>query len=134
MSNRKERRSNPLLEKSENEGPEQSEIIPVAEPIAKKEERLTPPVEEKLLISPEERHTLDLPPRPPVKRKRQKNLRFGDVYETRSLSIDKRMLKEFDDYIGQGETKTSFANQLFLKILIDAGYKLDPDLLTKPPR
>jgi hypothetical protein len=109
----------------------------VAELPTKKEQPVTPPIApvvEAPLIKPEERRTLDLPLRPPVKRKWQKELRFPDIYETRSFSIDKRITKEFDDYMGLGETKTSFANQLFLKILIDVGYNLEPDLLTKPPK
>jgi hypothetical protein len=76
--------------------------------------------------------SLALPPGPSVKRRRHKGLRFVDIYETRSLSIDKRLLPYFDDFMESGDTKTQVANQLVLKILLEAGYAVDPQILTKP--
>lgn len=118
MSNRRER-NNPLV---------RSSTPPIEEPVVEQ------PPQPEPVTAPPERRTLDLPPRPPVKRRRVKNKRFGDVYVTRSFSIDQRIVKYVDDYMSQGDTITSFANQLFLKILLDAGYDLDPDILTKPPK
>lgn len=74
----------------------------------------------------------DLPSGPPVRRKKHKGLKFGDIYVTRSLSIDKRIVAAFDDFMESGDTKTQIANQIVLKILLDAGYSLDPDILSKP--
>src|ERR1041385_282036 len=74
----------------------------------------------------------DLPSGPPVRRKKHRGLKFGDIYVTRSLSIDKRIVAAFDDFMESGETKTQIANQVVLKILLEAGYNLDPDILSKP--
>jgi len=74
----------------------------------------------------------DLPPGPSVRRKKHKGLRFGDIYVTRSLSIDKRIVAAFDDYMESGDTKTQIANQVILKILLENGYSIDPDILSKP--
>ena len=74
----------------------------------------------------------DLPSGPPVRRKKHRGLKFGDIYVTRSLSIDKRLVAAFDDFMESGDTKTQIANQIVLKILLDAGYPLDPDILSKP--
>lgn len=75
---------------------------------------------------------VELPAGPPVRRRKHR-LKFGDIYETRSFSIDKRLLEALDDYMDSGETRTAQANRLFLKVLIEAGYNLDPDLLKQPP-
>lgn len=74
----------------------------------------------------------DLPSGPPVRRKKHKGLKFSDIYVTRSLSIDKRIVEAFDDFMESGDTKTQIANQIVLKILLDAGYNIDPDILSKP--
>src|SRR5947209_20064630 len=74
----------------------------------------------------------DLPLGPPVRRKKHKGLKFGDIYVTRSLSIDKRIVAAFDDFMESGDTKTQIANQVVLKILLEAGYPLDPNVLSKP--
>ena len=74
--------------------------------------------------------SVDLPPAPQARRTTRK-MRFTDLYETRSLSIDKRLLPYFDDLMENGPNKTVVANQWVLKILLDAGYKLDPQILTK---
>src|ERR1041385_7492905 len=74
----------------------------------------------------------DLPSGPPVRRKKHRGLKFGDIYVTRSLSIDKRIVAAFDDFMESGDTKTQIANQVVLKILLEAGYNLDPDILSKP--
>jgi hypothetical protein len=74
----------------------------------------------------------DLPSGPPVRRKKHKGLKFSDIYVTRSLSIDKRIVEDFDDFMESGDTKTQIANQIVLKILLDAGYNIDPDILSKP--
>lgn len=76
--------------------------------------------------------TGELPAGPPVRRRKHR-LKFGDIYETRSFSIDKRLLDALDDFMDSGETRTAVANRLFLKVLIEAGYNLDPDLLKQPP-
>lgn len=74
----------------------------------------------------------DLPSGPPVRRKKHKGLKFSDIYVTRSLSIDKRIVEAFDDFMESGDTKTQIANQIVLKILLEAGYNIDPDILSKP--
>jgi len=74
----------------------------------------------------------DLPPGPSVRRRKHKGLRFGDIYVTRSLSIDKRIVASFDDFMESGDTKTQIANQVILKILLENGYNIDPDILSKP--
>lgn len=74
----------------------------------------------------------DLPAAPPVRRKRHKGLRFTDIYVTRSLSIDKRIVDAFDDFMEGGDTKTQLANQIVLKILLENGYNIDPNILSKP--
>jgi hypothetical protein len=74
----------------------------------------------------------DLPSGPPVRRKKHKGLKFSDIYVTRSLSIDKRLVAAFDDFMESGDTKTQIANQVVLKILLEAGYNIDPDILSKP--
>lgn len=79
-----------------------------------------------------EQAKFSLPPGPPVKRKKVKGLKFTDRYETRSLSIDKRLLSAFDDFMEAGDTKTQVANQVVLKILLEAGYDIDPTILSKP--
>jgi hypothetical protein len=79
-----------------------------------------------------EQPKFSLPPGPPVKRKKVKGLKFTDRYETRSLSIDKRLLSAFDDFMEAGDTKTQVANQVVLKILLEAGYDIDPTILSKP--
>jgi hypothetical protein len=98
----------------------------------------TTPVEE---ASPEAQQTalpsrpiqtpVELPPAPQARRVTRK-MRFTDLYETRSLSIDKRLLDAFDDLMESGPNKTVVANQWVLKILLDAGYPIDPTILTKP--
>lgn len=74
----------------------------------------------------------DLPSGPPVRRKKHKGLKFGDIYVTRSVSVDKRIVAAFDDFMESGDTKTQLANQIILKILLENGYPLDPDILSKP--
>jgi hypothetical protein len=74
---------------------------------------------------------VELPPAPQARRVTRK-MRFTDLYETRSLSIDKRLLDAFDDLMESGPNKTVVANQWVLKILLDAGYQIDPQILTKP--
>lgn len=78
--------------------------------------------------------TLDLPEKPVVRRTRRKSLRFPDIYVTRSLSVDKRLAPYFDDLMERGPTKTALANQIILKLLLEAGYKIDPAILLKPPK
>lgn len=74
--------------------------------------------------------SIDLPPASQARRTTRK-MRFTDLYETRSLSIDKRLLPYFDDLMENGPNKTVVANQWVLKILLEAGYKIDPQILTK---
>jgi hypothetical protein len=74
--------------------------------------------------------SVDLPPAGQARRTNRK-MRFTDLYETRSLSIDKRLLPYFDNLMEDGPNKTVVANQWVLKILLDAGYKIDPQILTK---
>lgn len=76
--------------------------------------------------------SLNLPSGPPVRRKKHRGLKFSDIYVTRSISLDKRIVDAFDDYMESGDTKTQIANQIVLKILLEAGYNLDPDILSKP--
>lgn len=75
---------------------------------------------------------ISLPPAPQARRVNNRKASFKDQYETRSLSIDKRLLPYLDDLLEQGPNKTVVANQWVLKILLDAGYKVDPAILTKP--
>jgi hypothetical protein len=80
---------------------------------------------------------LELPPGPPVRRKKIKGLKFSEMYTTRSLSVDNRLLPYFDDFFEAGSeagSKTSFANQLLLKILRDAGYQIPLDIFSQPIR
>src|ERR1041385_5053140 len=58
----------------------------------------------------------DLPSGPPVRRKKHRGLKFGDIYVTRSLSIDKRIVAAFDDFMESGDTKTQIANQVVLNL------------------
>lgn len=74
----------------------------------------------------------NLPPAPQARRVNNRKASFKDQYETRSLSIDKRLLPYLDDLLEQGPNKTVVANQWVLKILLDAGYEVDPAILTKP--
>lgn len=75
---------------------------------------------------------LDLPPGPIVKRKKTKKLTFAQMHTTISLSIDNRIAKDFKNFLEKGETKTAIANKIALKILIEAGYPIDEDILQKP--
>jgi hypothetical protein len=74
--------------------------------------------------------SIDLPPAGQARRTNRK-MRFTDLYETRSLSIDKRLLPYFDNLMENGPNKTVVANQWVLKVLLEAGYKIDPQILTK---
>src|ERR1041385_4693216 len=71
----------------------------------------------------------DLPSGPPVRRKKHRGLTFGDIYVTRPLCICKRIVAAFDNFIESCDTKTQIANQVVHKILLEAGYNLDPDIL-----
>lgn len=95
---------------------------------------------EPLMVAPptvirnEKQNIIELPPRPPVQKRRNKKKRFTDIYTPITFHIDKRIAPALKDYLDQAESNTSLANQIFLKILLDAGYELDPTLLTKPPK
>lgn len=65
-------------------------------------------------------------------RRTNRKVSFRDIYETRSLSIDKRLLPYFDALLENGPNKTVVANQWVLKILLEAGYDIDPDVLANP--
>jgi len=101
----------------------------IASEFAPDEEEIQP---EPTPAEPPRQTVKDLPSGPPVRRKKHKGLKFGDIYATRSLSIDKRIVAAFDDFMESGDTKTQIANQVVLKILLEAGYPLDPDILSKP--
>lgn len=128
-------RSNPLLANSSETPMAPPPAIPIPETI--QEVKVTPDQapgsEQKVIVRGEPRKPLSLPTRPPVRRRRRKKKKFGEIYVTRSFSIDQRYVKEFDDFFSQGETITSFANQVFLDLLINAGYDLDEDLLKDTP-
>lgn len=67
-----------------------------------------------------------------ARRTKKRILRFADMHDTRSISVDKRLTPYFDALMEDGPNKTVVANQWILKMLIDAGYPIDPDILTKP--
>lgn len=67
-----------------------------------------------------------------ARRTKKRPLRFSDMHDTRSISVDKRLTPYFDALMEDGPNKTVVANQWILKMLIDAGYPIDPDILTKP--
>lgn len=128
MSNARKGRNNPLLQSTtRDEIVEQTEEVS-SPPIVTPQSTPAPPSP----VQPPS-HTIPLPQGPTVRRRRfRSGLKFTDVYETRSLSIDKRLLPYFDDFMESGDTKTQVANQLVLKILLEAGYAVDPQILTKP--
>ena len=95
-------------------------------------EEAPPQAQQTALPTQPTRTPVELPPAPQARRVTRKTLRFTDLYETRSLSIDKRLLDAFDDLMESGPNKTVVANQWVLKILLDAGYPIDPQILTKP--
>ena len=72
-----------------------------------------------------------LPPAPQARRVNRK-VKFNDQFDKRTLSIDKRLLPYFDALMENGPNKTVVANQWVLKILLDAGYQIDPNILTQP--
>jgi hypothetical protein len=77
----------------------------------------------------------DLPPARPAKRRRSSEKSFSQKHVTISLSIDHRIANEVDEFLDRGArlsgNKTVFASQLFLKLLLNAGYKLDPNMLAE---
>jgi hypothetical protein len=72
-----------------------------------------------------------LPPAPQARRVNRK-VKFNDQFDKRTLSIDKRLLPYFDALMEDGPNKTVVANQWVLKMLLDAGYQIDPNILTQP--
>lgn len=72
-----------------------------------------------------------LPPAPQARRVNRK-VKFNDQFDKRTLSIDKRLLPYFDALMENGPNKTVVANQWVLKMLLDAGYQIDPNILTQP--
>lgn len=73
----------------------------------------------------------NLPPAPQARRVNRK-VKFNDQFDKRTLSIDKRLLPYFDALMENGPNKTVVANQWVLKMLLDAGYQIDPNILTQP--
>lgn len=131
MSEPKKRPNNPLFAMGTKEKPlTQEEVMQTFAP----EETPVQPVTPVLTQPPtpiQQAQPVELPPAPLARRANRK-MRFTDLYETRSLSIDKRLLPYFDDLMENGPNKTVVANQWVLKILLEAGYQIDPQILTKP--
>lgn len=106
-------------------------------PVPTKEERVAPP--QPAQVQPPTQATsaflANLPPGAPAKRRRSAEKSFPQLHTTVSLSIDRRIEKDVNDFLDRGAklagNRTVFASQLFLKLLIDAGYKIDPNILSQ---
>jgi hypothetical protein len=98
---------------------------------------ITPSHPEKPPVSaPRPKFDFDLPPGPAAKRRRGTDKRYAEKHKTISLSVDARIANEVDDFLNRGAiksgNKTVFASQLFLRLLLDAGYDIDPEILSQP--
>lgn len=114
---------------------------PIAAPLPVKEKTLPPPIVPPS-PAPSQSQTqatsaflANLPPGAPAKRRRSADKSFPQLHTTVSLSIDRRIEKDVNDFLDRGAkragNRTVFASQLFLKLLIDAGYKIDPNILSQ---
>lgn len=154
MSSRRKASTNPLLANTTDEAPTtqqpettQQEPQPVQVPVpVPVEPSSPPPIEqqpEQVIEAPtppahqpvvqvQPTHVAPkLPPAPQARRVNRK-VKFNDQFDKRTLSIDKRLLPYFDALMEDGPNKTVVANQWVLKMLLDAGYQIDPNILTQP--
>ena len=129
-------RSNPLLQNTETETKEEDVPTQGKQPtrptLSKPPEAENKPLQQ---IKPPNKLNLDnLPPSRSAKRRTSKEKKFADRHVTVSLSIDNRIASSVNDFLDRGArlsgNKTVFASQLFLKLLIDAGYQIDHNILS----
>lgn len=114
----------------------QAEAIIYPEP-AKQEEKIEePPATSEEAEAPFEIQRIptkvSLPPGPAARRVTTRKVSYNEQYDKRTLSIDKRITPYWDDLMGEGINKTMTGNQWVLKILLDAGYQIDPNILDQP--
>jgi hypothetical protein len=138
------KRVSPLYRNTEKESPQEQSSVPETETEATipkvpeaETEATIPKVPNVVITEPMRIETPDLPPGPPVRRKKTRGFKFSELYTTRSLSIDNRILDYFDDFIEAGAeagSKTAFANQILLKMLREAGYQIPIDIFSQPVR
>jgi hypothetical protein len=80
--------------------------------------------------------TFDLPPARPAKRRRSSEKTFAQKHVTISLNVDKRIANDVEDFLERGAiqsgNKTVFVSQLLLQLLLNSGYKIDPNILANP--
>jgi hypothetical protein len=159
VSSRRDRKAgtNPLLANTTDEVPttpetKQEEQQPVQAPVPVpptqplvEEQPAPPPVVEQVVeaptpVQPVQQSVVQVQPTPvapklppaPQARRVNRKVKFNDQFDKRTLSIDKRLLPYFDALMEDGPNKTVVANQWVLKMLLDAGYQIDPNILTQP--
>lgn len=121
--------------------PDPVEVEEDARPIATKEETPPTPIVQpspapsQVQTQSTSAFLANLPPGSPAKRRRSADKTFPQLHTTISLSVDRRIEKDVNDFFDRGAklagNRTVFASQLFLKLLIDAGYKIDPNILSQ---
>jgi hypothetical protein len=82
--------------------------------------------------APERKPTDVTLPTPRVARRVTRKVPFELQHAKRTISVDRRLIPAFDDLMSSGGNKTVVANQWILKMLLDAGYQIDPDILAQP--
>ena len=69
----------------------------------------------------------------PSSHDRRSKVPFEQRYKKENVMVDKRMLPAFYDLMERaGQSKVDAFNRTLLRVLLEAGYPLDPNLLDRP--
>ncbi|SRR6266851_191963 len=73
-----------------------------------------------------------LPPGQPMSHDRRSKVPFEQRYKKENIQVDRRLLPYFYDLVSRGNSRVSVINEVLLKVLVEAGYPVDPRLLERP--